>query len=48
MDMTCAHLPYIITAYAFSLSILGLLIYWILRADQKIRQRLARWRSDVS
>jgi hypothetical protein len=47
MDISSPHFPYIMGAYALGVCVLTLLTYWTLRADCKVREKLAQWKPDV-
>jgi heme exporter protein CcmD len=48
MDISSPHLPYIIAAYALGVFVFTVLTYWVLKDDRKVRQRLAKLKTDVT
>jgi heme exporter protein CcmD len=48
MDMSSAHTPYIIASYSLVIIVFISLTYWVLREDRKVRQQLAKLKSDAT
>lgn len=48
MDISSPHLPYIIAAYALGVFLFTLLTYWVLKEDRRVRQHLAKLKTDAT